>query len=301
MRFSCVTDAFPMLPHDVSLELIARLGFDAHDLTLIAGSVVTLDGVRADIAGWAGRLDERVRSRRLEFSDVAAWADYETMAPNHPDPAKRRRGSALFEDMLELTVRLAAPGLTLVPGIDWPHETHEGFLVRAATELGRRASAARDRGVRFSVEPHVGSVCKSPGDIARLCELAPDLELTLDYTHYVSQGFTEPEIEPLLARARHVHVRGGTNGRLQTSLRDTTIDYERIVDVLRGHGYDGYLQLEYVWGEWGSLNQIDVVSETILLLDRLRAKLADEPWSYPQFGWPTKTVEAPAELEPGAE
>ena len=113
------------------------------------------------------------------------------MAPNNPDAAERERGTALFRDMLELTVRLGAPGLTMVPGVDWPHEDHDSSLERAARELGMRAAESRAAGVRFSIEPHVGSVCGTPEDVARLVELAPGLELTLDYTHYVSQGFNE--------------------------------------------------------------------------------------------------------------
>ena len=134
--------------------------------------------------------------------------------------------------MLELTVRLGAPGLTMVPGIDFPHESHDESLARAAQELGRRAVEAREAGVRFSVEPHVGSVCGTPADVARLVELAPELELTLDYTHYVSQGFAEAELEPLLPHARHFHARGGAAGRVQCALKDSTIDYGRAVEAL---------------------------------------------------------------------
>ena len=105
----------------------------------------------------------------------------------------------------------------MIPGIDWPGETHEDSLARAGEELGRRAAEAREQGVRFSIEPGVGSVCRSPSDVLRLCELAPELELTLDYSHYVSLGFSEDEIKPLLAYTRHIHVRGATKGRLETS------------------------------------------------------------------------------------
>ncbi len=192
------------------------------------------------------------------------------MAPN-PDPAEPQHGLSLFEDMLELTVRLGAPGLTMVPGIDWLHETHEESLMRAAAELGRRASAAREWGVRFSVEPHVGSVCRTPEDIARLCELAPDLELTLDYTHCASQGFTEQEIKPLLAHARHAHVRGGADGRLQTALRENTIDYERVIDELRKHGMRAICNSStYGWNGEGSTRSTSFQRPSCCVIDSER-------------------------------
>jgi sugar phosphate isomerase/epimerase len=112
-------------------------------------------------------------------------------------------------------------------------------------------------------------------------ELAPGLELTLDYTHFVAQGFEESEIEPLVPHTRHFHTRGASKGRLQTSLKANTIDYEKAVDALVAHGYKGFVSVEYIWTEWERLNEVDVLSETIILRDRIRAKLAGRPWTYP--------------------
>ena len=260
------------------------LGFEAFDLAVMGNrSHVRPEAIREDIPGWAGRLEERIRGRGLDIADVFCipWTDFATMAPNNPDAAERDRGTALFRDMLELTVRLGAPGLTMVPGIDWPREHHDSSLERAAQELGRRAEESRAAGVRFSIEPHVGSVCGTPEDVARLVELAPGLELTLDYTHYVSQGFSEEQLEPLVRHARHVHARGGAPGRVQCALKDSTIDYGRLVDALRASGYDGAVALEYVWIDWERCNECDNISETLLLRDRLRAAIAGEQWTYP--------------------
>jgi sugar phosphate isomerase/epimerase len=284
MRLSCGDHSFPVLPHEQTVELVKLLGFEAFDLGMLGNrSQVRPEAIRDDIPGWAGRLEERIRGRGLEIADVFCipWTDFATMAPNNPDDAERERGTALFRDMLDLTVRIGAPGLTMVPGIDWPHEHHDASLERAAQELALRAAESRAAGVRFSIEPHVGSVCGTPEDVARLVELAPGLELTLDYTHYVSQGFSEEQLEPLVCHARHVHARGGAPGRVQCALKDSTIDYGRLVDALRASGYDGAVALEYVWIDWERCNECDNISETLLLRDRLRAAIAGEPWSYP--------------------
>jgi hypothetical protein len=112
----------------------------------------------------------------------------------------------------------------------------------------------------------------------------PGLELTLDYTHFVAKGFTEVEIEPLLLRSRHFHARGGASGRIQTSLRESTIDYDRVVDVLIDSGYDQYIAVEYVWNEWERMNEIDVLSETVIFRDWLRAKFAGKRSAHPTGG-----------------
>ena len=135
VRLSCGDHSFPVLPHVQTVDLVRMLGFEAFDLAVMGNrSHIRPEVIREDIAGWAGRLEERIRGRGLEIADVFCipWTDFATMAPNNPDDAERERGSAMFRDMLELTVRLGAPGLTMVPGIDFPHESHDASLARAA-------------------------------------------------------------------------------------------------------------------------------------------------------------------------
>jgi sugar phosphate isomerase/epimerase len=70
---------------------------------------------------------------------------------------------------------------------------------------------------------------------------------------------------------------------MQTPVRESTIDVEAMVDALVAAGYDGFLGLEYVWLDWEHCNECDNLSETLLLRDRLRAKLAGRAWSYPEM------------------
>ena len=122
-----------------------------------------------------------MRGRGLEVADVFVipWTDFRTLAPNHPDPAERAASTALFEDVLEFASALRSPGITILPGIDWEHEPPEESLHRAAAELGRRVEAARSRGVRLSIEPHLGSLASTPARALALLERVPGLELTL--------------------------------------------------------------------------------------------------------------------------
>jgi hypothetical protein len=70
---------------------------------------------------------------------------------------------------------------------------------------------------------------------------------------------------------------------MQAPVRESTTDFERMVDVAVAAGYDGFFGLEYVWLDWEHCNECDNLSETILLRDRLRAKLAGQPWTYPEM------------------
>lgn len=284
MRLSLGNGAFPLLSLEQSIRLTRLLEFDGFDLVLMGNSAhVRPEDIAADLAGWAKRTSALLDAEGLETADVfcVPWTDFTTMAPNHPEVEERIRGRRLFRQMLDLAEAIGAPGVTMLPGVDWPDESHDTSLRRAADELQARSTEARQRGLGFSIEPHLGSVCHNPGDVMRLCELAPALTLTLDYTHFVAEGISEREIEPLAPLSRYVQTRAVAPGRLQAPLKDNTLDFERMVDVLQAAGYDGFINVEYVWVAWRHLDEVDIVSETVLLRDRLNAKFRGAPWSYP--------------------
>ena len=285
MRLACRNDSFPMLTHDVALDLIAALGFEGYELIFIGDRPpIALSEVRQDPAAAAARVSADVARRGLVWSDVFVIpsTEFRSLTANHPDPEQRAAARDLFRDMLVFAAGVGAPGLTMLPGLDWPGESHEESLARSATELAARVTEAHAHGLRFSVEPHMGSLLHTPDDVLRLCELAPGLELALDYGHYTAAGFSDAEIEPLLPFARHFHVRPAAPGRLQVPLRENVIDFERAIDLLAARGYDDFILVEYLWADLDSrFDQLDILSETVLLRDRLRAKLRGEQWTYP--------------------
>jgi sugar phosphate isomerase/epimerase len=124
--------------------------------------------------------------------------------------------------------------------------------------------------VTFGVEAHVGSIVPTPADAAELVRSVPGLTLTLDYTHFTRDGRPDSEVEPLVAFASHFHARCARLGRLQSSFKDNAIDYGRILDVMAEVGYPGFVGVEYVWIDWEHCNEVDNLSETILLRDHIR-------------------------------
>ena len=91
--------------------------------------------------------------------------------------------------------------------------------------------------------------------------------MTLDYTHFTKVGIPDAEIEPLIKYASHFHARGAAKNRLQTGLMENTIDYDRVIVVMKETNYTGTIGIEYTWNEWEGCNRTDNVSETILLRD----------------------------------
>src|SRR5205085_8228130 len=129
--------------------------------------------IRSDIPMWAGVLRERIHRADLELADVFVQnaLDFETMAPNNPDPSERAAGTALFMDMLELARRLEAPGMTILPGARFGDETWRAAIARSAEGLKARVDAAARHGIQVSVEGHYGSCVDTPEKLAILLDL----------------------------------------------------------------------------------------------------------------------------------
>src|ERR1700721_649232 len=63
----------------------------------------------------------------------------------------------------------------------WPSRVFRDLKAAARARAGR-CEPAKGRGVRFSVEAHVGSIVPPPDSAAALVRAVPGLTLTLDYT-----------------------------------------------------------------------------------------------------------------------
>lgn len=275
IRLSCGDHSFGLLPLEHAVRLIGMLDLDGMDIVASGGgnAHVRPEDVREDVKGCAATLRSELDAAGLEPADLflIPWIDFETLAPNHPDAEVRAAWRELFADMVELAAGVGAPGITTLPGVDWPGETHDDSLRRAAEALSWGAERAAGAGLRCSIEPHVGSVCATPEATLELVTLASGVELTLDYSHFVAQGMNPERVHPLLPHARHVHARGARPDRLQCTLERSTIDYGEIVDLLRDGDYEGYVTIEYLWADWQHMNECDTLSETIVLRDRLRS------------------------------
>jgi sugar phosphate isomerase/epimerase len=274
-RLACSDYSFPLLPQEDVLKVIAMLGFQGIDIGVFEGrSHIRPSQVIGDIAGAARQLTQKVQAVGLELADIFYQASsFQDMAANHPDPIVQGKSRDLFRQMLEFAQACGAPHLTGLPGVEWPDEPRETSLARSAEELAWRAAEAQRAGIVYSVECHLESIAATPAAAKQLVEMSPGLTLTLDYTHFIQQGFTQAECETLIPYARHYHARAATPGRLQAPMKANVIDFAQALRALEGASYKGYIGVEYVWSEWKNTNEVDNLSETILLRDFLRSRM----------------------------
>jgi sugar phosphate isomerase/epimerase len=274
MRLSTCDFTFPKLVWEQTIRLGRDIGAEAIDISLFKDrSHLDPKTVLASPAQWAARVLTELRANGVGISDVfgQAGATAEENALNSPEKSVRRKASEFFDRILEFALRCNASHLTLLPGVHFQQEAHEDSLKRSAEELAWRGDVASSAGVTLSIEPHIGSVSSTPALAAHLLKWSPGLTFTLDYCHFACQGIPDEDVEPLVAHASHFHARGACKGKLQAAMKENVIDYPRILRKMKQTAYQGFIALEYVWIEWMRCNEVDNISETILLRDLLRS------------------------------
>ena len=271
---ACADFTFPLLSHELSLDLISMLGFDGVDIGLFEGRSHLHPSQQFGDPAAGEVLRRKVEDRGLKVADVFLQMDpdFKVFAVNHPEAARREKARNWFLRTLDYADACNCKHVTALPGVLFDEESNAESAERCHEELAWRVEQSQAAGIVFGVEAHVGSIAPTPQQARMLVDAVAGLTLTLDYTHFTRDGLADSQVEPLLAHASHFHVRGACRNRLQCSFKQNTIDYARIVEVMQENGYSGYFGVEYVWIDWEHCNEVDNLSETILYRDFLRSQ-----------------------------
>ncbi len=268
LKFSCADYTFPVLERPEALRLVKLLGFDHVDVGLFArSSHFSPMELWASPRSYTMQVLHDLKAAELSVSDVFVQigVDPTECAANDPSPAVRSKNRDVFVCALEFCVALGCSHLTGLPGVFHAAVSRDRDLELATEEASRRMTECARAGVRYSIEPHVDSICADVESARAFVDAVDGLTLTLDYGHFIMGDEISAHVHGLLPFASHVHVRGGAPGRLQTSVQENTIDFPGIVTGLQRLDYGGFLALEYVWVDWKGCNRVDNVSETLLL------------------------------------
>jgi sugar phosphate isomerase/epimerase len=265
---SCADFTFPLLKHEDACRLISMLGVEGVDIGFFTGrSHIRPEQVEGRETTDGSKLKARLGDLGLTVSDVflQTGATHDQRAVNHPDKSRREEGFDMFRRALDFAVATGTRHVSGLPGVSFAGIPHADSFRLAAEESSRRASAAEALGLKYSVEPHIGSIAPTPETVLEFVKLAGNVTLTLDYGHFIYAGFSNEEIHPLLNHAGHFHARGAANARLQAPVSENTIDFGTVHNRLATRSYDGWICLEYVWIDWEGCNRCDNISETTLL------------------------------------
>ncbi len=272
LNLSCTDFSFPLLDHDRALAVIALLGLRGADVGLFEGhGHLKPSRELAKPARNGTALKRKLAAHGLKAADIflQIHEGFTEFAINHPEAKRREFAQEQFVRVLDYARAAGSAHVTVLPGVTFTGEPREASLSRSAAELEWRVGQAKAAKLQLAVEPHVGSIINTPERSLKLARRVPGLGLTLDYAHFTRAGIPDARIEPLTPLATHLHARAARRGRLQSSLKENTIDFPRMVKALAKRKFTGWMALEYVWIDWEHCNEVDVISETILLRNEL--------------------------------
>jgi sugar phosphate isomerase/epimerase len=275
-KFSCADFTFPVLERSAALKLVKLLGFDHVDVGLFARSThFSPIDLQAAPQSYTAQVLRDLDDAELRASDVFVQigVDPSERAANDPSSDIRMKNREVFSRALEFCVTVRCNHLTGLPGVFHSTNPRERDLETAAEETAWRIKECAREGVKYAIEPHVGSICGEVESARAFLRRVEGLTLTLDYGHFVMAGESSALVHDLLPFASHVHVRGGAPNRLQTSVDENAIDFTGMLAGLKQLGFDGFLCLEYVWVDWNGCNRTDNVSETVLLRRALESQI----------------------------
>jgi len=276
MAFTCTSFSFPLLSFADAAKVIALIGIPNLDVGAHEGGChVQPSEVEANPSASIESIRRAVDDAGLGISDFfpTFGHGFRDRPVNTLNPAEREANVRRFRAIVEVSKAIGAKGITLLPGVIWDEVGPERSFEQSVSELRRLVPIANDAGLRLSVECHLESVAEPPEKAVELIQAVPGLKLTLDYSHFVANGYKPEDVHPLIPHAGHFHARQARDGYLQSSHWDGTLDFPDIARRLTAAGYSGDVCLEYTWQEWRGANNVDVLMETILLRDQLRPLL----------------------------
>jgi sugar phosphate isomerase/epimerase len=189
---------------------------------------------------------------------------------NDPDPGIREGNREQIKRLAEFCYESGILAMMVLPGMMVPGQSAADMRKCSLDALYEYYEIAQAAQVGLMFEPHVSSTYETPGSALALAREMPGVGIALDYSHFVCQGYTVAEIEPLIPYATHVHMRQAKPGFLQTKLEDGTIHFPMMLDKLRENGYARYLSVEYVHQNYVGADNVDVLTETIKMRDLIR-------------------------------
>ncbi len=275
MKLSSVTFTWPLLPMDGAAAILSLLGFEYVDISGYTDApfeTITPWQISDDPDGAKAKVNAMQMEHGLQPADYffSFGEGFRGSPVNHPDPHVRKRNRETFENVVSFCKDLGFSHITLLPGAIWNDLGPERSLELSAEGLSEIVAIGGEAGIPVGIEPHWESVVETIERTQRLLQMVNGLTLTLDYTHFIAQGVEQSEVDVLAPHASHFHARQGAPGHVQMGMDDGTLDYEQIMQVLKGAGYDGFLTLEHTYQEWKSCYKTENISETMRLADQLR-------------------------------
>lgn len=226
------------LPLEMSLQkkfqLAADAGLDGLELTGVSTQAEAEDArAAADAAG-------------IEIASVMAGSHW-SLPLSSTDEAVRVEGVEGIVDSLKVANWAGTDTVLVVPGVVDEDNQYHAALDLAAKSIRELLPAAEELGVSMALENVWNKFLLSPVEMRDFIDQFDSefVNAYFDVGNILLYGYPVHWIEVLGERITRVHVKDfDTNSRTFVPLLTGSVDYPRVVNALRGVGYDGWLTAE---------------------------------------------------------
>jgi L-ribulose-5-phosphate 3-epimerase len=251
LRFAYNTNGLRQHDGPSAIRLLARLGYDAVELSLLEQHHDPLRGSRRGLDAIRAALEETGLDV-VVGAGVPLALSAERFEPTlfHPDPKGRALRRRFLEAATDVAAALGSRCLVVCTGSRHPEVEPATAQARLDEGLDSLCRYAHARGVRIAVEPEPGHLIESLGDYRALkARVGPLLGLTLDVGHVVCTegGSPADEIAAVLAdeHPEHVQIEDiGDRRHEHLPFGEGEIDFPPILAAFARAGYRGYLGVE---------------------------------------------------------
>jgi sugar phosphate isomerase/epimerase len=244
MKYAFMSFSAPQLKLGELLELAARVGYDGIEPRIGSNHA---HGIELETSAAQRRaIREQAAASGVALCCVATSCKY-------ADPATAPRWVEETRRAIELAAEIGAPRLRVFGGALGQGLTRAQAIELVADSLGAVAGDAQQHGVTICLETH--DDWTDPAHVADVLSRvdSPAVAVNWDYQHTtriagttVDQAFTT--LQPWI---KHVHFHDGVNRAdklIFLPVGAGVYDNRRVVELLLGMGYDGYLSGE--WIDW---------------------------------------------------
>lgn len=245
LKYSFMSFSTPEMGWADMLNAAAELGYDGVEPRLDAGHA---HGAEAS-ADADGR--DAIREQAAQAGVAIACLATSLRFAN---PAEQEDTLAAATERINLAGDLGAPAIRVFGGRVPEELTREQAIETVAGALSRLTDLAERRGVTVCMETH-DDWC-DPSHVAAVLDRVdhPRVACNWDVMHPVRTGKAtmDEAFETLRKHIRHVHFHDGTAGEMELRpVGEGVCDHRRVVALLRGAGYDGFLSGEWInWTPW---------------------------------------------------
>ncbi len=214
--------------------LAAEAGLDGLELTGITTQAEAEDAkAAAEAAG-------------IEIASVMASTHWK-LPLSSTDEAVRVEGVKGVEKSLQVAHWADTDVVLVVPGVVDEHTQYHAALELAAKSIRELLPIAEDLGVVMALENVWNKFLLSPVEMRDFIDQfdSPWVKAYFDVGNILLYGYPVHWIEVLAERIVRVHIKDfDVNTRQFVALLTGSVDYPRVMNALRGVGYDGWLTAE---------------------------------------------------------